>query len=64
MRAEADSRDQTKFFDYHREHEHTIDSCRHMAYLFEMLVKKGHLGQYVPRIESSGHNKEAELVVV
>ena len=64
MRAEADSRDRTKFWNYHREHSHTTDHCRHLAYLLKTMIKRGHLGQYVLRAKSNGRNKETELDVV
>ena len=64
MRAEVDSRDRTKFCDNHREHGHTTNHYWHLTYLLEMLVKRGHLEQYVLRTESSTNSKETELAMI
>ena len=50
MRADADGRDPTKYWDYHREHGHVTDHCQHFAYLLKTLLKRCHLEQYVLKL--------------
>ena len=57
-------RDHTKRCVFHKEHGHTMETCRCLHYLVEMLIKAGHLKQYLRsdaggRDTSQNHNSGA-----
>nr|CAN61770.1 hypothetical protein VITISV_041898 [Vitis vinifera] len=58
------TRDHSKRCVFHKEHGHTIETCRSLQYLVEKLIKAGHLKQYLRsnterKITSQHHNPGA-----
>ncbi|GAV60499.1 hypothetical protein CFOL_v3_04029, partial [Cephalotus follicularis] len=49
LRSEPKKRDSDKYFQYHRDHEHDTEECRHLKNHIEDLIRKGHLHKYVDR---------------
>ena len=49
-------RDHNKRCAYHKDHGHTIETCRTFHYLVEDLLKAGHLKQYVRTTSKSGES--------
>ena len=49
FREDPTQRDQTRHCEYHKEHEHTIDECRHLHYLVDM-VRVRLLSQYIKKM--------------
>ena len=47
LKANPAQRDHSKKCAYHKEHGHTTETCRSLHYLVEMLIKVGHLKQYL-----------------
>ncbi|RVW65723.1 hypothetical protein CK203_057696 [Vitis vinifera] len=47
LKADPAQRDHSKKCAYHKEHGHTTETCRSLHYLVEMLIKVGHLKQYL-----------------
>ncbi|XP_034701087.1 uncharacterized protein LOC117926120 [Vitis riparia] len=47
LRADPSKRDHRKKCAYHKEHGHTIETCRSLHYLVEKLIRAGHLKQYL-----------------
>ncbi|KAL6334842.1 hypothetical protein AAG906_022831 [Vitis piasezkii] len=43
----SDFRDHSKKCAYHKEHDHTTETCRSLHYLVEKLIRAGHLKQYL-----------------
>ena len=55
------TRDHSKRCAFHKEHGHTIETCRSLQYLVEKLIKAGHLKQYLRsntegKVTSQHHN--------
>ncbi|XP_034704229.1 uncharacterized protein LOC117928460 [Vitis riparia] len=60
-------RDHSKKCAYHKEHGHTMETCRSLQYLVERIIKAGHLRQYLrsdarDRDASRGHDSGAPAV--
>ena len=58
------TRDHSKRCAFHKEHGHTIETCRSLQYLVERLIKAGHLKQYLcsdagGKVTSQHHNPGA-----
>ncbi|XP_021631774.1 uncharacterized protein LOC110629168 [Manihot esculenta] len=51
MRAEADQRNPDKYCQYHRTHGHDTNNCYQLISEIEMLIKRGHLGNFVKKPE-------------
>ncbi|GAV60823.1 hypothetical protein CFOL_v3_04351 [Cephalotus follicularis] len=49
LRSSAKKRDVDKFFQYHRDHGHDTEECRHLKNQIEDLIRRGHLRKYVDR---------------
>ena len=47
LRADLAQRDHSKKCAYHKEHDHTTETCRSLHYFVEKLIKAGHLKQYL-----------------
>lgn len=43
----------TRHCEYHKEHGHTTDECRHLYYLVEDMVRTNLLSQYIKKSEMS-----------
>ncbi|XP_021631775.1 uncharacterized protein LOC110629169 [Manihot esculenta] len=51
MRAEADQRNPDKYCQYHRTHGHDTNNCYQLISEIEMLIKRGHLRNFVKKPE-------------
>ncbi|XP_022870705.1 uncharacterized protein LOC111389949 [Olea europaea var. sylvestris] len=51
MKSSPDTRDRGKYFEFHRDHGHTIDDCHALQREIEALIKRGFLKNYI------GHDK-------
>ena len=62
IRTNPSKRDHSKKCAYHKEHGHTIERCRSLHYLVEMLIKARHLKQYIrleARVRDAPRNRDS-----
>ena len=53
IKTDPAKRDHNRKYAYHKEHGHTTEQCKSLHYLVEMLIRVGHLKQYI-RSEARG----------
>ncbi|XXG59772.1 hypothetical protein AAC387_Pa04g1794 [Persea americana] len=73
MESDPSSRDQGKFYAYHKQSGHRTDECKSFKSHLENLVREGHLKDYVkeegqdssrpPRRDDDGHDSEPEGII-
>ena len=69
LRTDPSKRDHSKKCVYHKEHDHTTETCRSLHYLVERLINVGHLKQYLRsdarvRDTSRNHNSGTSRIPV
>ena len=65
LRADPAKRDHSKKCAYHKEHGYTTETCKSLHYLVEMLIKAGHLKQYLrsdARVRDTPRNRDSETL--
>ncbi|GAV79587.1 hypothetical protein CFOL_v3_23052, partial [Cephalotus follicularis] len=60
MRSSPEKKDTEKYFQYHRDHVHDTEECRHLKNQIEDLIRKGHLRKYVDRNAPQERRKSKE----
>ncbi|XP_021592014.1 uncharacterized protein LOC110599747 [Manihot esculenta] len=55
MRAEASQRDPDKYCQYHRTYGHNTNNCYQLISEIEVLIKRGHLRNFVKKPEGERH---------
>ncbi|MCI46766.1 hypothetical protein A2U01_0068007, partial [Trifolium medium] len=53
--------DRTKYYRYHRSHEHVTEDCVHLKDAIEILIQKGYARKYVK--EGDRETNEAQMAI-
>ncbi|GKV44656.1 hypothetical protein SLEP1_g51818 [Rubroshorea leprosula] len=51
MRSSATTRDHTRYYDFHQDHDHTTEECNSLRSELDSLAQKGMLNEYIQRTE-------------
>ncbi|GAV76945.1 LOW QUALITY PROTEIN: hypothetical protein CFOL_v3_20418, partial [Cephalotus follicularis] len=60
LRSPTEKRDSNKYCQYHRDHGHDTEECRHLKNQIEDMIHKGHLRKYVDRDAPQGRREHRE----